>query len=130
VSAEGAARCALTLTWIRWGWARPLAWLLLLLLPALPLGIVGRRRRRRRRCVVLSRRARVIYAIPPAVLDAPGTSLPVVLPVVMYPGPGGDGADGEPDEAGGAVEHSVAIVVVVPEYVVVGHTRNLVRERL
>jgi len=41
--------------------------------------------------------------------------------VVADPGPGGYGAEGEPDETGGTVEHVIALVVVVPVRVVWQH---------
>jgi hypothetical protein len=46
-----------------------------------------------------------------------------LVTVVVYPGPRGDGADAEPDEAGGTAEHPVVIALdmVVPVHVVVWH---------
>jgi hypothetical protein len=51
---------------------------------------------------------------------------------MVYPGPCGDGADAEPDEAGGTAKHRVvvALEVVVPVHVVVWHMIIKVRETL
>ena len=92
-----------------------------------PLAIIGGRRH-----AGTPGRRRGFVALPPAatmlVVDAWGTGPPVV--VAMYPGPGGDGADAEPDEAGGTTEHVVVApeMVVVPIRVVVWHKRDCEEE--
>ena len=42
--------------------------------------------------------------------------------MVAHPGVGGDGAGGEPDETGGAAEHSVVLAIAMPGHVAAWNT--------
>jgi hypothetical protein len=85
-------------------------------------GCTGRSGRERRGVLALPLGAGTVL-----VLEARGpvgpwvavTAVAVAVAVVAHPGVGGDGADGEPDETGGAAEHPVVLVMVVQEQVVV-----------
>ena len=97
-----------------------------------PLGVVGGRRWRCAGRRSGRRKWRGVVALPLGagtvlVLEARGPEGPwvavvaVAVVVVAHPGVGGDGADAEPDETGGAAEHPVILVVVMQEQVVVWH---------
>lgn len=62
------------------------------------------------------------------VVNARGAGCPrvviAVVVVVVDPIPGGDGADAEPDETGGTVDHVIALEVVVPVHVVMWHEKR------
>jgi hypothetical protein len=88
--------------------------------PLAVVGCTGRRRRERRGVLALPLGAGTVLVLEARGPEGPWVAVTVVaVAVVAHPGVGGDGADGEPDETGGAAEHPVVLVMVVQEQVVV-----------
>ena len=86
--------------------------------PLAVVGCTGRRGRERRGVLALPLGAGTVLVLEARGPVGPRVAVTAVV-VVPHPGVGGDGADGEPDETGGAAEHPVVLVMVVQEQVVV-----------